>query len=221
MKSANRVVTLGIVAIALSLAGCGNSEETTTSNTESTVGQGAPSLSTAPVVQKNGNIERVQGIIKVDIGKGVQVLPSIATVLNPDAGQSAGRTVYSSKATYVKAVDIYSVELEGKSQSQPSAMMVVNLLLSGESLTLKEAEIAYYPNSRNRAEFYKDYIELTDVTIDRLDRKDETTFAISGSFRGSELGTGVLAEELKGQTLATISGQFDFSEVHIFGIATK
>lgn len=222
MKSVNRVVTLGIVAMALSLVGCGNSEVTTTSSAESTVGQEAPSPTTAPVVRKeNGNVERTQGSMKVDIGQGVQILPSIATVLNPNAGPSAGRTVYSSKATYVKAIDSYSIELEGKSQTQPGAMMVVNLMVSGKDLTLKQAQVAYYPNARKAAEFYKEYVELTDVTIDKLERKDEKTFVISGSFKASELGTGVLAEDLKGQTLATITGQFDFSEVPIFGITTE
>lgn len=56
---------------------------------------------------------------------------------------------------------------------------------------------------------------LTDITIDKLERKDDKTFVVSGSFKGTELQPGVLAKELKGKTLATVSGRFDFSEVPI------
>ena len=82
--------------------------------------------------------------------------------------------------------------------------------------TLQSAKLEYYPDAGKRTQsFVKKKLALTDLTIDKLERKDENTFVVSGSFKATDLEPGVLANDLKGPTLPVVSGRFDFAEVPI------
>lgn len=131
------------------------------------------------------------------------------------ANQFAGRTMYSSQAMHAKIINAYSIELDAKTQAENGVRMKVVLTVSDKDLSLQNAKLAYYPDASSQMQSYEKKIPISDITINKLERKDDKTFAISGSFKATDLPAGVLAKELKGKTLAAVSGQFDFAEVHI------
>ncbi|MGP1683826.1 MAG: hypothetical protein ACTS8S_16025 [Giesbergeria sp.] len=109
-----------------------------------------------------------------------------------------------------------SIELDAKSPTKPGVRTGINLVVSDKALTLKSASLSCHPDAGKQMQSYvKKKMALTDITIDKLERKDENTFVISGSVKTTDLAPGVLAKELKGKTIASISGRFDFSEVPI------
>jgi len=131
------------------------------------------------------------------------------------ANQFAGRTMYSSQAMHAKIINAYSIELDAKTQGEGGVRMKVVLTVSDKDLSPQSAKLEYFPDASNQMQSYQKKIPISDITIDKLERKDDKTFAISGSFKATDLPAGVLAKELKGKTLATVSGQFDFAEVNV------
>lgn len=259
MNTSNRIAGLGVIAMAFALAGCGKNESAAIS---SAAVQPAPVAASAePKKLANGNTEREQGTMQVDVGQGMQSLRSMATVIDPKLGEKAaarlgsaegqkkladanvsvpssmgvsgapkvttsdvqdmanrfaGRTVYSSQAMHAQVINGYSIELDAKSPTKPGVRASISLVVSDKDLTLKSATLNYYPDASKQTQSYvKKKMALSDITIDKLERKDENTFVISGSFKTIDLAPGVLAKELKGTTLASISGRFEFSEVPI------
>ena len=153
----------------------------------------------------------------VPASMGVSGTPKVTTNDIQDMANSfAGRTVYSSQAMHAKIINAYVIELDAKSTSEPGVRMNVAFNVSEKDLTLQSAKLEYYPDAGKRTQsFVKKKLALTDLTIDKLERKDENTFVVSGSFKATDLEPGVLAKDLKGQTLPVISGRFDFAEVPI------
>ena len=132
------------------------------------------------------------------------------------ANKFAGRTVYSSQAMHAEIINGYSIDLDAKSPSLPGVRMNISLTVSDTDLTLKRAKLEYYPDASKQTQSYvKKNVALSDITLDKLERKDDNTFVIAGSFKATDLAPGVLAKELAGKTLASVSGRFDFSEVPI------
>lgn len=131
------------------------------------------------------------------------------------ANSMAGRTMYSSQATHIAVIKAYGVSLDAKSDTKGGPRMQLNLTLSEADLTLSAATVEFFPNDGKLFESYKKKIPASDVTIDKLERKDDKTFVLSGSFKATGLPAAVLAKSLKGQTLASVSGRFDFQEVPI------
>lgn len=131
------------------------------------------------------------------------------------ANSMAGRTMYSSQATHIEIIKAYGVSLDAKSDTKGGPRMQLNLTLSETDLTLTAATVEFYPNSGKSFESYKKKLQPSDVTIDKLERKDDKTLVLSGSFKAADLPAGVLAKSLKGETLASVSGKFDFQEVPI------
>lgn len=269
MKITNQIATVGILATALVLTGCGKTEQPTASSTTPAAVAGlsdtaATALATPDLKPKklpDGNTEREQGTMQIDAGKGSQSLRSVATVIDSKLGEKtaarlgtsegqkkladanvsvpasmgvsgtpkvttndiqdmansfAGRTVYSSQAMHVGITKSYNVELDAKSPADPGVRMKVVFTVSEKDLTLQSAKLEYYPDAGQQMQsFVKKKLALTDITIDKLERKDEKTFVVAGSFKATDLEPGVLAKKLTGQTLANISGRFDFSEVPI------
>ena len=143
---------------------------------------------------------------------GVQVTSSD---IQDTANRFAGRTVYSSQAMHAEIINGYSIELDAKSQGKGGVRMGVSLIVSDKDLSLKSAQLEYHPDASSAMQSYKKKIPISDITIDKLERKDDKTFVISGSFKATDLPPGVLAKALKGKTLAAVSGRFDFEEVPI------
>lgn len=138
-----------------------------------------------------------------------------AADIQSTADQFAGRTVYSSQAMHAQIINGYSIELDAKAQEKGGPRMRVNLVVSDKDLSLQSAKLEYVPDASSLMQSYVKKIPVTDITITKLERKDEKTFVIAGSFKATDLPPGVLAKELKGKTLAAVQGQFDFTEVPI------
>jgi len=133
------------------------------------------------------------------------------------ANAMAGRTVYTSQANHIEIINSYGITLDAKSPAKPGVRVQLSLRFSDKDMTLTDGKLEFYPDSGKYAESYQKKITPAEVTIDKLERKDEKTFVISGSFKVADLKAGVLAKELKGKTLDSVSGRFDFQEIPIRG----
>lgn len=133
------------------------------------------------------------------------------------ANAMAGRTVYTSQARHLEIIKSYGITLDAKSPAQPGVRAQLSLTFSDKDMKPTGGKIEFYPDSAKSTESYMKKIQPSDVTIDKLERKDDKTFVMSGSFKATDLKAGVLAKALKGKTLASISGRFDFQEVPIRG----
>ena len=133
------------------------------------------------------------------------------------ANAMAGRTVYTSQANHIEIINSYGITLDAKSPAKPGVRVQLSLRFSDKDMTLTDGKLEFYPESGKYAESYQKKITPAEVTIDKLERKDEKTFVISGSFKVADLKAGVLAKELKGKTLDSVSGRFDFQEIPIRG----
>ena len=145
---------------------------------------------------------------------GVQVSSSDVQDM---ANAMAGRTVYTSQANHIDIINSYGITLDAKSPAKPGVRVQLSLRFSDKDMTLTDGKLEFYPDSGKYAESYQKKITPAEVTIDKLERKDEKTFVISGSFKVADLKAGVLAKELKGKTLDSVSGRFDFQEIPIRG----
>lgn len=133
------------------------------------------------------------------------------------ANAMAGRTVYTSQAMHLEIIKSYAITLDAKSPAQPGVRMQLSLTFSDKDMKPTGGKVQFYPDSAKSRESYMKKIQPSDVTIGKLERKDDNTFVISGSFKATDLKAGVLAKALKGKTLASVSGRFDFQEVPIRG----
>ena len=133
------------------------------------------------------------------------------------ANSMAGRTVYTSQANHIEMINSYGMTLDAKSSAKAGARVELNLRFSDKDMTLTDGSLEFYPDSQSSYESYKKKITPAEVTIDKLERKDEKTFVLSGSFKVTDLKAGVLAKGLKGKTFDSVSGRFDFQEVPIRG----
>ena len=134
------------------------------------------------------------------------------------ANSMAGRTIYTSQATHIDVIKAYGVSLDAKSDTKGGPRMQVNLTLSERDMALSAATVEFYPDGGKSFESYKKKISPADVTIEKIERKDDKTLVLSGSFKATDLPAAALAKSLKGQTLASVSGRFDFQEVPIRGM---
>jgi len=133
------------------------------------------------------------------------------------ANAMAGRTMYTSQANHIDIIKSYGITLDAKSAAKPGARVQLSLRFSDKDMKFTGGKLDFYPDSGKYAESYQKDITPAEVTIDKLERKDEKTFVISGSFKLANLKAGVVATELKGKTLDSVSGRFDFQEVPIRG----
>lgn len=126
----------------------------------------------------------------------------------------AGKTMYSSQARRVDIIKqhVMSLDATGPDGSQ----VTLNLSLQQADLKLESAKVAFRPAGARVTEHFESDKKgpgVATVTIDKIERLGDKGFAISGSFKATQLQPGVLAKTLKGQTLPAISGRFAFSEV--------
>lgn len=131
------------------------------------------------------------------------------------ANSMAGRTMYSSQAIHIAVIKAYGVTLDAKSDAPRGPRMDLGLTLAEKDMTLTAATAEFYPDSGKSFESYKKKLSVSDVVIEKLELKDDQTLVVSGSFKATDLPAAVLAKTLKGQTLASVSGRFDFQEVHV------
>ena len=129
--------------------------------------------------------------------------------------QVAGRTMYSSQAVRLEIIKAYGVELDARSPGEQGVRVQLLLTMSDKDLALQQAEVQYYPDKTNLMESYKKKIPIADVKLDKVERKNDQTLSLSGHFKAADLSPGGLSKSLKGKSLATLSGRFDFAEVHI------
>ena len=126
----------------------------------------------------------------------------------------AGKTIYSSQA---RRVDIIKQHVVNLTATGPDGSVVnLNLSLLQAGLKLESAKVDFRPAGAR----LMDSFESADagpgavvVRLDKLEQKGTTGFVVSGSFQASNLQPGVLAKNLKGQSLPTIRGRFAFTEL--------
>lgn len=148
-------------------------------------------------------------------GKGANAVTS--NDVQDMANAMAGRTVYTSQANHIEIIESYGITLDAKSEMKGGARVTLNLRFSEKDMKLVDGKLEYYPNSESYSESYMKKITAAEVAIDKLERKDDKTFVMLGSFNVSGLKAGVLAKKLKGEILDSVTGKFDFQEVPIRG----
>lgn len=126
----------------------------------------------------------------------------------------AGKTLYSSQARRVDIIKqlIVNLSATGPDKSQLS----LNLSLQQADLKLASAKLEFRPAGARVTDSFESAGEgpgAVAVTIDKIERLGDKGFALSGSFRATSLQPGVLAKNLKGQTLPVVTGRFAFREV--------
>lgn len=126
----------------------------------------------------------------------------------------AGKTMYSSQARRVDIIRQHIVNLTGTGPD--GSEVSLNLNLQQADLRLQGAKLRFRPAGARVTDSFESADKgpgAVTVTIDRLERLGDKGFALSGSFRAADLQPGVLAKNLKGQTLAAVAGRFAFREV--------
>lgn len=155
---------------------------------------------------------------RVQAAAGSQGAPSATiTDVQDMANTMAGRTVYTSQAQHIDIIKSYGFTLDAKSSTNPGVRVQLTLRLSDSDMKLIDGKLEFYPDSSSSYESYVKKITPADVTIDKLERRDDKTFVMSGSFKVAELKAGALAKGLKGKVLNGVSGSFDFQEIPIRG----
>lgn len=126
----------------------------------------------------------------------------------------AGKTMYSSQARRVDIIKQHVVNLTGTGPD--GSVVSLNLTLQQADLKLHGAKLTFRPAGAR----VTDSFESADkgpgsvaVSIDKLERLGDKGFALAGSFKAVDLQPGVLAKNLKGQTLPSVAGRFAFREV--------
>ena len=126
----------------------------------------------------------------------------------------AGKTIYSSQA---RRVDIIKQHVINLTATGPDGSVVsLNLSLLQAGLKLDSAKVDFRPAGARLSDSFesaKSGPGAVVVKLDKLEQKGTAGFVVSGSFQASNLQPGVLAKNLKGQTLPTISGRFAFTEL--------
>lgn len=149
--------------------------------------------------------DRLKGNVKVD-ASDVQDL----------ADAFAGRTLYTSELRDIDIVKRRSVTLSGKSSTGASVSLTLSLDMADNRL--QTAVLEYVPDGKQQTQSFtskgKD-AGAAEVTIDRFEKVNDDTWAITGRFTAGPLVPGVLAKKLAGQSIAEATGRFDIAEVHV------
>lgn len=127
----------------------------------------------------------------------------------------AGKTMYSSQA---RAIDIIKqTQVSLSATAADGSHVNLNLSLRQSDLKLDSAKVDYRPAGARVMDSFESAKKpgpgAVTVTIDKLERVGTQGYALSGSFKAVDLQPGVLAKNLKGQTLPVLSGRFAFREV--------
>lgn len=126
----------------------------------------------------------------------------------------AGKTMYSSQA---RRLDIVRQHVVSLSATGPDGSQVtLSLNLRQADLKLDGAKAEFRRAGARAMDSFESPAKgpgAATVTIDRIERLGDQGLALAGSFRAADLQPGVLAKNLKGQTLRALSGRFAFREV--------
>lgn len=132
------------------------------------------------------------------------------------ADSYAGKTVFTSTMRHVAILKQHGVTLEAQLPKGPRISL--DLQLSEKDYKLLSAKVAYYPLS---SDLFSSFIteeagpNAAVVTIDKFERVNDTTYAMEGSFKATNLAPDVLAKKLEGQTVQQVQGRFKFTEVAV------
>ncbi len=128
----------------------------------------------------------------------------------------AGRTTYTSQMYSIAIIKQRQVELAGIAADGRRTTLTISFPLDSD--TPKSARLEYTPNGKKRMQSFESKRKSDDsvqVTLDRFERVDDDTVSLAGSFKADKLSPTVLARDLAGQEIASASGSFDFSEIHV------
>jgi hypothetical protein len=158
--------------------------------------------------------ERELAAAQARLGTGAASRVSKADV-QATADSLAGRTLYESQAQHVTLAKLTIVNLSATAAD--GSRVQLNLQLNPDTDALTGASLRYQPaGARAGDEFIsaKKGPGAAVVKIEKIERlPQQGGLALSGSFHAGPLAPGVLAKQLKGQTLAQLSGRFNFTEV--------
>ena len=158
------------------------------------------------VAKANDRIEAITGTSggKADTASQVQAI----------ADSYAGKTVFTSFMRHVAIVKRHSVTLDAQLPQGPR--ITLDMQLSDKDYRLESAMVSYYPKSGDYFSSFttqKSGPDAAEVTIDKFEQINDTTYAVEGSFKATNLVPAVLAKKLEGQTVEQVQGRFKFTEV--------
>lgn len=160
------------------------------------------------VAKANDRIETITGAAggKADTASQVQAI----------ADSYAGKTVFTSTMRHVAIVKRHSVTLDAQLPKGPR--ITLDLQLSDKDNQLESARVSYYPNVGDAFSSFttqKSGPDAAVVTLDKFERINDTTYAVEGSFKATNLVPAALAKKLQGQTVEQVQGRFKFTEVAV------
>lgn len=158
------------------------------------------------VAKANDRVEAITGTSggKADTASQVQAI----------ADSYAGKTVFTSTMRHVAIVKRHSVTLDAQLPKGPR--ITLDLQLSDKDYQLESARVSYYPNVGDAFSSFttqKSGPDAAVVTLDKFEQINDTTYAMEGSFKATNMVPAALAKKLQGQTVEQVQGRFKFTEV--------
>lgn len=125
-------------------------------------------------------------------------------------GGMAGKTFHDSDVRSVDIIHSLQVSLSGKAAD--GGRLDIALSFDDANLTLTRAGLSYRPDAKSMFEFYETTKDAPpDVTIERFEKNADGSYAITGSFRATDVPAARVAKNLAGQALPQAEGRFDFA----------
>ncbi|MES0873903.1 hypothetical protein [Sinimarinibacterium thermocellulolyticum] len=144
---------------------------------------------------------RLKGDVKVQ-SSDVQAL----------ADHFAGKTIYTSELRDIDMIKRRNVTIRGISAGGATAALVLSFTMADNRL--ESAVLEYTPDNRKLTQsFTTDEAHPAEVSIERFEQIEDSTWRIAGSFKADKMVPNVLAKKLAGQTVDGASGRFDITEL--------
>lgn len=122
-------------------------------------------------------------------------------------GGMAGKTFHDASVRQIDIIHTLQVNLSGKAGD--GSQLQLDIGFDDKTLALKDAKLTWRPKAKSMFDFYEG--KDVQVTIERFERNADGSYAIAGSFAAKDVAASKLAKELKGKTLASASGRFDYA----------
>lgn len=122
-------------------------------------------------------------------------------------GGMAGKTFHDASVTKVDIIKTLQVNLSGKASD--GGQLQLDIGFNDKSLSLQDAKLTYRPKGTSMFDAYES--NGVQVTIERFERNDDGSYAIAGSFTAKDVPASPMAKALRGKSLASASGRFDYA----------
>ena len=142
------------------------------------------------------------------MGTGAQVS---AEDVRGIVGGLAGKTFFEAQLQKIDIINTLQAGLTGNAND--GSQLTVNLGFDDASLAFNDASLTYRPKAASMFDFYES--KDVQVTIDRFERNADGTYALVGSFTAGAVPASALSKNIKGQSLASVSGRFDYAALPV------